>query len=400
MTDQPSISLAYPKPTRRLRLGFVGGGRGGQVGAWHSAGARLSDHWDIVAGALSSDPANARASAADWFLDPERSYTDYAQMAKLEAERADGIDAVAICTPNHTHHDIVAAFLKAGIDVICDKPLTTTIEDAQALIALQAQTGLVVGVTYAFAFHAMVRQARNMILSGRIGTVRQVHVEYMQEWSCLEPEPASKSSAWRQDASKVGRASAVSDIGTHAFHLAHYVTAQPITELSASFHVCGPARELEDTAFMHIRLANGAPGTLMVSQVAPGNYCALRIRVYGDLGGIEWDQEKPEYLRLSLLGQADQVIVRGKKGAMLPSVERMSHLPSGHGEALSNAWANIYTEFAVAIAARREARVLPEGLVDFPTVVDGARGVKFIHAAADSNENGGAWTPCWLTATE
>jgi predicted dehydrogenase len=265
-------------------------------------------------------------------------------------------------------------------------------------VALQRRTGLVLGVTYAFAFHAMVRQARHMILSGQIGAVRQVHVEYMQEWSCLEPQAPSKTAAWRRDAQKVGRASAVSDIGTHAFHLATYVIGQPITELQASLHVCGPQRELEDTAFMNIRLANGAPGTILVTQVAPGNYCALRIRVFGDKGGIEWDQEKPEHLRVSFLNQPDQVIVRGKRGAMLPSVERMSHLPSGHGEALSNAWANLYTELAVAIAARRSGERLPDGLVEFPTVLDGARGVKFIHSAVDSHERAGAWMPCWLEA--
>ena len=398
MTDALLSPMDYPKATRRLRLGFIGGGRGGQVGAWHAAGARLSNRWDIVAGALSSDPANARASGADWFLDPGRTYADYVDMARREAARADGIDAVAICTPNHTHHDIASVFLGAGIDVICDKPLTTTIEDAKALVALQRKSGLVVGVTYAFAFHAMVRQARHMVLSGQIGTIRQVHVEYMQEWSCLESQAPSMTIPWRQDTRKVGRASAVSDIGTHAFHLATYVTGQPIMELKASLHVCGPPRSLEDTAFMNIRLANGAPGTIVLTQAAPGNYCALRIRVFGDKGGIEWDQERPEYLRVSFLNQPDHVIVRGKQGAMLPSVERMSHLPSGHGEALSNAWANLYTEFAVAIAARRAGETLPDGLVEFPTALDGARGVKFVHAAVDSHESGGVWTPCWLEA--
>src|ERR1700724_201409 len=227
MTDAMLLSMDYPKATRRLRLRFGGGGRGVPARA-----ARLSNRWDIVAGALSSDPANAQASGVDWFLDPSRTYTDYADMARREAARADGIDAVAICTPNHTHYDITSAFLKAGIDVICDKPLTTTIEDAQALVALQGETGLVVGVTYAFAFHAMVRQARHMVLSGQVGTVRQVHVEYMQEGSCLEPQAPSKTAAWRQDTRKVGRASAVSDMMDHAFLLSTYVTGQVITELN------------------------------------------------------------------------------------------------------------------------------------------------------------------------
>jgi predicted dehydrogenase len=316
-------------------------------------------------------------------------------MAAREAQRPDGIDAVSVCTPNFNHHDIVRTFLNAGIDVICDKPLTVSVEDALDLVRLQRKTGLVVGVTYAFAFHAMVRQAKHMIAAGAIGRIRQVHVEYVQEWSALEKISLAKS-AWRQDNTKIGRASCVSDIGTHAFHLACYVTGEAITDLRAEFHVCGPDRKLEDTAFLNIRLGNGAPGTLMVTQVAPGNFCALRIRVFGEKGGIVWDQEKPEYLHVSCLNEPDQVIVRGKKGAMWPSVEKMSHLPSGHGEALSNAWANLYTEFAVAIEARREGRKLPEGLLEFPTALDGARGVKFVHAAADSHEAGGAWTRCWF----
>ncbi|MGJ4859949.1 Gfo/Idh/MocA family protein [Labrys sp. La1] len=384
----------YPPPDRRLRLGFVGGGRGGQVGAWHAAGARLSNRWDIVAGALSTDPAKARLSGRDWFLAEDRIYDDYHAMAEREAARADPVDAVAICTPNHTHYEIARTFLQAGINVICDKPLTTSLEDAQALVALQKDTGLVFGVTYAFAFHAMVRQARHMILEGRIGRIRQVHVEYFQEWSCLEKKPDSGEVSWRQDPTRVGKASAISDIGTHAFHLAGYVTGEEIVALKADLYVCGPERGLEDTAFINVRLAGGAPGTLLVTQVAPGNYCALRIRVYGDRGGIEWDQEKPEYLRVSYLGQPDEMIVRGKEGAMLPSIEKMSTLPSGHGEALSNAWANLYTEFAVAIEARAAERSLPEGMLEFPTAQDGARGVRFIHAAVESHENGGAWTPC------
>jgi len=387
---------AYPGPARRLRLGFVGGGRGGQVGAWHAAGARLSNRWDIVAGALSADPARARASGRDWFLAQDRIYDDYRTMAEREAARPDPIDAVAVCTPNHTHSAIAEAFLKAGINVICDKPLTTSLKDAEALLALQEETKLVFGVTYAFAFHAMVRQARHMILGGRIGRIRQVHVEYFQEWSCLEERSASGEIPWRQDPARVGKASAISDIGTHAFHLASYVTGDAIVELKADLHVCGPERGLEDTAFINVRFAGGAPGTLLVTQVAPGNYCALRLRVYGDQGGIEWDQEKPEYLRVSYLGRPDEVIVRGKQGAMLPAAARMSTLPSGHGEALSNAWANLYTEFAVAIEAKAAGRSLPEGMLEFPTVRDGARGVRFIEAAVESHEKGGAWTPCWL----
>ena len=388
----------YPKPTRRLRLGFVGGGRGSLVGEWHATGARLSNRWEIVAGALSSDPETARLSGQDWMLSPERTYSDYEEMARAEGARSDGIEAVVVCTPNFLHCRQAAAFLRAGIDVICDKPMTSSLEDALALVELQRKTGLVLAVTYPYPYHAMSRQARQMILDGMIGKVRQVHVEYVQDWATAPEDPTFKGAAWRRDPKKVGRASATGDIGTHAFHLLHYFTGQPITDVRAEFHVCGAPKAMEDTAFMNVRLGNGAPGTLWVSQAAPGNYCALRLRIFGEAGGIEWDQEKPEQLRYNRLNDVERVIVRGNASGVLPSAERLVHLPRGHGEALSDAWGNLYTEIAIAVTARREGKTVPEGLIDLPTVIDGARGVKFIEAAADSHEAGGVWTKCWLDA--
>lgn len=391
----------YPAPLRRLRLGFVGGGPGGQVGAWHSLGARISDRWEIVAGALSSDPERARLSGRGWMLAPDRTYSDYRVMAKSETARKDGIDAVAVCTPNFLHRDVVEAFLHAGVDVICDKPMTTTINDAIELVQLQRQTGLVLAITYPYSYHAMIRQAREMIHAGKIGKVTQAHVEYFQEWETapITPDKASfKRAQWRRDREKVGRASTTADIGTHAFHLLHYVTGEPIVELRADFHVCGAPKPMEDTALMTLRLANGAPATLMITQAAPGNYCGLRIRVFGEKGGIEWDQEKPEYLHVNYLNEPEQTIVRGAGSGVVSAAARLTRLPRGHGEALSDAWGNLYTELAVAIAARREGMELPDGLLTLATAIDGARGVKFVEAAADSHEAGGVWTKCWLEA--
>ncbi len=391
-----SDEQGYPRAKRRLRLGFVGGGRGALVGEWHALGARISNRWEVVAGALSTDPDNARVSGQDWMLDPGRAYADYREMARAESARADGIEAVAICTPNFTHFDIARTFLEAGIDVICDKPVTTTLDDALALVELQRSTGLVFGVTHPYVYHPMVRQAREEILNGTIGALRQVQVEYAQDWGTAPDDPSFKGARWRRDPSKVGRASATGDIGTHAFHLLNFVTGQAITQLRAEFHVCGAPKAMEDTAFLNLRMENGAPGSMWLTQAAPGNYCGLRIRLYGERGGIEWDQEQAELLRVNRLNEPEQVIVRGHGAGVGVAAGRMIKQSRGHGEALSDAWGNLYRELAIAIAARRDGETPAEGLLAIPDVLDGARGVKFIEAAADSNEAGGAWVDCWL----
>ncbi len=391
-----SDDTKYPPAKRRLRLGFVGGGRGALVGEWHATGARLSNRWEIVAGALSSTPENAKASGADWMLAPDRSYSSLHDMAAAEARRPDGIEAVVVCTPNFHHFEAAAAFMKAGIDVILDKPMTTTVADALELVRLRRETGVFLGLTYPYTFLPMVRQARLMIADGKIGTVRQVLVEYAQDWATAPEDPSFKGAVWRRDPKKVGRASATGDIGTHAFHMLNYVTGQPVTKVRADFHVCGAPKNMEDTVFMNLRLANGAPGSIWITQAAPGNYCGLRFRVFGEKGGLEWDQEKPEYLRYNPLNEPEQIIVRGHGSGMYRQAQRLVHLPRGHGEALSDAWGNLYTELAIAIAARRDGVALPDGFLELSTAEDGARGVKFIDACADSHEAGGVWTDCWI----
>ena len=387
---------AYPKSKKRLRLGFVGGGRGALVGEWHAMGVRMSNRWEIVAGALSSKPDVAKASGEDWMLDEDRIYSDYRDMAKTEAARADGIDAVAICTPNGSHAAIAEAFLEAGIDVVCDKPMTATMADAERLVGLVQSSGLFFGVTYTYSFHAIVRQAKAMIARGIIGKVRQAHAEYVQEWATGASEVETKQSGWRRDPAQAGRASVTGDIGTHAFHLLHFVMDEAVTEVSARFHVCGGAAAMEDTAFMQLKFAGGSPGTLWCTQAAPGNACGLRMRIFGEKGGLEWDQEFPEILRYTPVGEPTQIISRGHGAGMLPEAERMVRLPRGHGEALTDAWCNLYTEMALGVEARRLGKALPEGMIDVPTVLDGARGVFFVDAAADSADADGAWQPCWF----
>ncbi len=380
----------YPAAGRRLRLGLVGGGRGGLVGQWHAGGARLSGRWDIVAGALSSDPKTARESGRDWLFAEDRIYTDFREMAAAEAARADGIDAVGICTPNFLHRPVAEAFMAAGIDIICDKPVALTRAECDAMAAARKKAGVIFAVTYPYAYHPMAVQARAMVAEGAIGAVRQVMVEYLQDGHAGAFDPAVRR-AWRMDPARGGRTATTGDIGTHAVHLLEFVTGQRIARLRADFHVCGGDKPMEDTAFINFALATGAPGAMWLSQAAAGQSCGLRLRVYGERGAIEWDQEDPERLHVNMLGEARRTIVRGRGAGMHPRAERMIRLPRGHGEAVSDAWANLYLECAVAIEARRDGRALPGGLLDLPDLAAGARGVDFFHAAADSNEAGGAW---------
>ena len=381
--------LRVPPLGRRLRLGFVGGGRGGLVGNWHMGGVRLSGQWDVVAGALSSRPEVARLSAADWAIAPDRAYTDVTEMARAEAAREDGIDAVTICTPNAHHGPAAKAFLEAGIDVIVDKPVTHSLASSEDLADVARATGRFVAVTYPYAHHAMIRQARAMIAAGMIGPVRQVLAEYVQDAHVGPDDPADAGTAWRRDPTRVGRTSTTGDIGTHALHLLEHVTGLLATELRADFHVCGGPKGLEDTAFVKLRLEGDVPGHLWITQAAAGNYCGLRLRVFGDAGGLEWDQEHPEQLRYTPLNAPQQVLHRGHGGGMLPEAEALVHLPRGHGEALTDAWGNLYSEIALALAARKAGA---EAVGVFYTDLDeGLRGMRFIEACADSAEAGGIW---------
>ena len=362
----------------------------------HLNGARLSGRWDLVAAAPSSRPEVARASGRDLFLAEDRVHADFRAMAEAEAARPDGIDAVAIVTPNGTHHAVARAFMDRGIDVISDKPVTSTLADALDLVETQRRTGLVFGVTYSFAGHAMVRQARQMVAEGALGRLRQIHVEYFQDWALAPASEGGKGAAWRLDEAQVGAAFTTSDIGTHAHHLATFVSGLEMTRLRADFHVSGAPKPLEDTAFMQVRYAGDVPGTLMVSQAAAGTQCGLRLRVFGDEAGLEWDQENPETLRYARVGEPARIISRGYGGGMGIEASRFVRMPRGHPEALTDAWANLYTEFAIAIEARRSGTTLPDGLLRHADIVDGARGVRFIEAAAASARAGGTWVPCSL----
>lgn len=382
------MTHSFSVPERRLRLGFVGGGQGGLIGKVHANGARLSNRWDIVAGALSSTPEKAWASGRDWLLAEDRIYTDYAEMAAKEAARDDGIDAVAIVTPNHLHHPVACAFLDAGIDVICDKPVSVTLSDALDLQERTEKAGRFFGVTYVYSAHAMVRQARAMVASGALGELRQIHVEYLQEWAAMVTDADADRRSWRFDPAKGGASMTTADIGTHAIHLASFVTGLELTDLRAEFHVTGKPKAQEDTAFINLRFEGGVPGTALVSQAMIGTHCGLRLRLSGAKAGLEWQQENPESLTFMPYDAPAQVISRGLSAGIAEEVLPLVRMPRGHPEALTDAWANLYLEFAVAIEARRKGETLAPGLIACPTLEEGVKDVAFVEAAIASNENG------------
>lgn len=386
-----SFEGPFPRLSRRLRLGVVGGGR---ISATQAMAARLSDRWEVVAGALSSDPNAAKERGAEWFLSADRCYASFEEMAKVEAARADGVDAVMITTPNHVHFAAARAFLEAGIDVLCDKPLTNELAEAQELVRLTRETGRVFGVCYTMSCFATVRQAREIVKSGALGRINQIHVEFMQDWMVPEDVAEADHVKWRLDPKKSGATSCVGDIGTHAAHLASFVSGLEMTHLRAEFHVCGAPKPLEDTAFMATRYEGDVPGTLMATRLAPGNRGGLRLRVFGSEGGLEWDLEDSERLKLNYFGEADRVLSRGHGHGISPRVERLVRTARGFPEGIVEAWGNLYTEFAMAVAAHRDGVEPPADWLDYPTVEEGAKGVRFIGASVESHRAGGAWVAC------
>jgi len=373
----------------RIRLGMVGGGEGAFIGNVHRIAARLDDQYELVAGALSSTPAKSRRSAEAIHL--PRSYDDFETMATAEAARADGIEVVAIVTPNHLHAPVSEAFLKAGIHVICDKPLATTAKAARRLQALAAQHQRIFAVTYNYTGYPMVRQARQMVQEGLLGAVRVIQIEYAQDWLTESLETSGqKQAAWRTDPARSGAGGCVGDIGTHAYQLAGYVGGVEATELCAELSSFVEGRRLDDNVQVMLRFAGGARGALWASQVAPGNENNLRLRIYGSRGGIEWRQEQPNQLQWSPFGQPTQTISRAS-GAAGPAAARVSRLPAGHPEGYLEAFATLYGEIAQAIRAARRRGPKADASVDFPGLVDGIRGVEFIEAAVASSARGGRW---------
>ncbi len=383
-----AITAAHVARAPRIRLGMVGGGRGAFIGAVHRIAARLDDQYELVAGAFSSDPERSAASAAD--LGVARSYGSFAEMAQKEARRKDGIEAVAIVTPNHMHAPVAVEFLKRGIHVICDKPLTATLPEAKKLAKTAEASGVVFALTHNYTGYPMIRQAREMIAAGALGDIRLVSVEYIQDWLAEPIESTGQKQAdWRTDPARSGAGGATGDIGTHAFNLANFVTGLTLHELSADLQSFVPGRRVDDNGHIMMRYTSGARGTLWCSQVASGQENGLRLRIFGTKGGIEWEQENPNYLWVAPLGQPKYRLTRGGP-ATGEAAARMTRIPSGHPEGYLEGFANIYAEAARAIIARREGMALDSAVV-FPGLKEGLEGVAFVDACVRSSKRNGAW---------
>jgi len=377
--------------SRRLRLGMVGGGQGAFIGAVHRIAARLDDRWELVAGALSSDAERAAASAKACHVPADRAYGDFLEMAKAEAAREDGIDAVAIVTPNHVHHKVAAAFLDAGIHVVCDKPMTTSVADAEDLVARVERTGLVFVLTHNYTGYPMVRHARAMVAAGELGPIRVVQVEYPQDWLTTPLEATGlKQAEWRTDPARSGPAGSVGDIGTHAHNLAGFVTGLELEAVAADIDRFVPGRRLDDNAHVLLRYAGGAKGMLWASQVAPGNENGLRLRVYGERGGLAWFQEEPNTLIHSPHGEPPRRITRAGPAAG-PEAARASRVPAGHPEGYLEGFAQIYADAAELIAARLDGRDPDADALLVPGVREGLDGVRFIAAVVESGGRDAAW---------
>ena len=373
----------------RIRLGMVGGGEGAFIGAVHRIAARLDDHYTLVAGALSSTPEKAARSGLALGLARARTYGGYAEMAAAEAGRPDGIEAVAIVTPNHLHAPVATAFLKAGIHVICDKPLTTSLKDARALQKTVLSSGRIFALTHNYTGYPMVRHARQMVAEGKLGALRVVQVEYPQDW-LSEPleRTGQKQAAWRTDP-KLSGGGAVGDIGSHAHNLAGFVSGLEVEALLADVDSFVKGRKVDDNINVLLRYRGGAKGMLWASQVAPGNENNLKLRLYGSKGGLEWHQEHPNQLFWSPLGQPMQTLSRGT-GAANAAAARVTRVPPGHPEGYLEGFATLYAEVAAAIRAARHGK-RPDKAVTFPGIAEGVAGVAFIEAVLKSGAKGGAW---------
>lgn len=369
----------------RIRLGMVGGGNDAFIGAVHRIAARIDDRYELVAGALSSTPEKAIASGEALGL--KRIYEDFKKMAAREARRKDGIEAVAIVTPNHVHYQAAREFLKRGIHVICDKPLTSTLQDAKKMVKAVEDSDALFILTHNYTGYPMVRQAREMVAGGVIGKIRVVQVEYPQDWLTIDQD--IKQARWRTDPARSGAGGSTGDIGTHAFNLACFITGLEVESLAADLQAFVSGRQLDDNAHVMLRFEGGARGMLWSSQVAPGNENALRIRVYGENGGLEWAQEDPNYLWHTPFGEPKRLITRGGAGAG-GEAARVSRVPPGHPEGYLEGFANIYLEASDAILAAREGNPPPEGVL-YPTVHDGLKGVQFVSACVKSSARNAAW---------
>lgn len=381
---------------RRLRLAVIGGGPGSFIGAMHRAAARLDDRYEIVAGVLSRDPERSRAAALAIGIEPDRAYATAIELLDAEAARTDGADVVAIMTPNDSHPGYATAALRQGFDVICEKPIANTLNEALDVLATVEETGRVFCLTHNYTGYPMVRQARAMVAAGQIGRIQLIQVEYVQGGKAGEHDPdhdpADGPLPWRYDPVLGGPSLVMGDIGSHAHNLLRFVTGLEVTELAAEVGHIVPNRLVDDYAGALLRFDNGARGSFWVTQAAAGVENCLRLRVSGTQGTIEWMQEVPTQLLFKPLGAPSEIRTANGPGT-LPLAARASRIVAGHPEGFHEGFANLYSDAAEAIAARRSDMSADPLALHFPNAVDGVKGVAFVEAAITSSVSNGVWTP-------
>ncbi|MBI9050862.1 MAG: Gfo/Idh/MocA family oxidoreductase [Anaerolineaceae bacterium] len=391
MTLNPIISILG----RRLRLAVIGGGPGSFIGAMHRQAARLDDRYELVAGVLSSNPERAKKAGLEIGLAPDRAYTNVLEMLHAEKARDDGADVIAIMTPNDSHYQYAVAALENGFDVICDKPMTNTLEEAEALHQKVTESGLVFCLTHNYSGYPMVRQAKEMVMDNQLGTIRLVQVEYVQGARADEndPDPAKGEVSWRFDPQKSGPSLVMGEIGCHAHHLLRFITGLEVAQVSGEIGNIVPGRLVHDFAGALLRLNNGARGNYWVTQAAAGVENCLRIRVSATKGSLEWMQEFPQTLTFKPFQSPSQTRTINGPGTM-PLSARSSRIVAGHPEGFHEGFANIYSDAAEAIVARKAGVKADPLALYFPTSLDGLLGVRFAHSLIESGQADGKWMDC------
>lgn len=378
---------------RKLRMGMVGGGRGAFIGQVHRMAASLDGKIELVAGAFSSDPEKSKLSGEDFFLDSERVYGSYEEMANAEAGREDGIDFVSIVVQNHLHFAVAKTFLEAGINVICDKPLALNLEQAKELEELVNKTGVIFGLTHNYTGYPMVKEARRMVQDGELGRILKVVAEYPQGYAVgdVEGDGSGAIANWRANPEIAGASNCMGDIGTHAHNLVKYITGLEVEELAAELTAFIPGRELDDDGNCLVRFTEGVKGIIYASQISNGDENNLNIRVYGTKASLEWHQEDPNELIVKFANAPRQTYRRGN-GYLGSAAQANSRTPFAHPEGFIEAFANVYLAIAQAISDRIDGVEAPEGGYDYPSVNDGVAGMAFIKACVESSKNNAAWT--------
>ena len=378
---------------RKIPIGMVGGGKDAFIGGVHRIALRLDGNYELVAGSFSSNFDNSKETGKDLGLAEDRIYETYQEMAEKESARSDGINVVAIVTPNHLHVPVAKIFAEKGIHIICDKPLALSSREAIELKNIVENKKIIFALTHNYTGYPMVRHARSLIQKSDFGSIRVVQAEYPQDWLTTKAEDSGlKQAEWRTDPKRSGDGGCIGDIGTHAFNLIRFITGLEVDELSADIHTFVKGRLLDDNAQIMLRFKGGAKGAIWSSQVAVGNENNLKIRIFGENGGLEWRQEDPNYLYHTKFGHPTQKITRGSNSAS-EEANNVTRIPPGHPEGYLEGFANIYSDVYKRLYAQTNNQNYDQSKDCYPTIYDGIEGMRFIETVLESNKNNSKWTP-------